>query len=110
MLLGCTGDGVVVLKNANCVKELIFLRKHFRHFSVAGTLIDSFKSRELRKRMVLSTGVTGIDFVGGSRSEITSPVRMSVITIWEAIICFNWEFNILFLYCINVLAWSRIFV
>jgi hypothetical protein len=85
------------------------VKEHF-HFEIGSSLINGFESSELSKRMVLSAGITNVNLVCWSRSEITCPVRMRTIAIWKAIICFYGKHRILFLNSFNVLAWSRIFI
>ena len=96
----------MMLKDADCVKHLIFLSKVLSQLRIGGSLIDGFKSGELRERMVLSANVTDVDFVGWSGCEVAGPVSVSIIAIWEPIICFHGKFNILFLNSVDVLARS----
>ena len=60
--------------------------------------------------MVLSAGVTDVNLVGWSRSEIAGPISVNIVTVWKAIISFYRKFNILFLDSFDILAWCRILV
>jgi hypothetical protein len=56
----------------------------------------------------MSLAISYLFFGSLSRSEISGPIVLRVVTVWEHIVIAYWPFNILILESFEVMAWSRI--
>jgi hypothetical protein len=99
----------MMLKDSHSIKHVVFNSQNFSYFLGCCILIDYFKCVELVRSMKICLTISDEYLLVCSWGEITSPIILALISIWEHIIILCGPNNILSFNCINILTWGRVY-
>jgi len=97
-----------MLNNSHVVKHIIDFIKNVLLGSTIQLLVNHLLSIELKRSMEVLGGSSDVGLVIWSGREVTGPVAIGVVRVWEHVVIFGWPCDIVLLEGVSVGTWSRI--
>lgn len=99
----------MMLSNSHVVKHIIDFVKNILLGSSIQLLVNHRLSIELKGSMEVVRGSSNVSFVIWSRREVTGPVSIGVVGIWEHVVILGWPGHVMLVEGIGVDTWGRVF-
>jgi len=105
-LLSCTGNSVVMLVDTKVVKKLVLGSKNILQRFVIKALIKNLLSIQLVRGVEVTGSSSDVAFIVSAGAEVSSPVSIRVVTVWEHVIVFGGPCDVVASNSINVVTWG----